>query len=239
MVFDSHSGSVLSQYTGQYATVSYSADDSVKAHLINFLSNIADRSYIASGSSGSSIHFLSDYPNQYNIQYPTCVVAIFGAKFSGYTGTFLYEDVAESGTSGSMVYGVTKDFDVRFDVWGRDDWERDVVAGLVERWLGWGFSPANNSLYDVGLRNITFRGEEILGFDQSDRIIKEVDHRDMTSKVFRRALYTTITADVAFVPPSGSEEYFTAVEEIIQRTYISSGSEASYDVLVSSGSISE
>jgi len=238
--YDSHSGSVLEYYSGSYSSLSYSPYDSLRNALISFLSGTADRVYLSSsGSSGSVIKFIGDYPYMENIYYPTCVVAVLGESSDEYCGSFLYQVPTSSGSSGSMVWGETLHFAVRFDIWARSAWERDVVAGQVRNLLMWGMSPATNVLYSKGIRNIKIISSEVIGFDQSDRIIKEVDHRDMTSKIFRRGIWAKVTADIIYKPPIGQEEEIAWAEDIVLRTYISSGSEASYDILSSSGSLSE
>jgi len=234
MSYDSYSGSVLVQYDGR----AFSPIDSIKAHLINFLSGTAETVYLQSGAGGATIKFVGDFPTKENIQLPTCVVTVVSETNQYYYGAMLFNIPTSSGSSGTTVYGKTCEYVVRFDVWGHNGWERDVVAGQVENWLEWGNTPESNALYNVGIRDLRVVRSEILGFDQTDRIIKEVDHKAMVSEEYRRAIWTTIVADVYFKPPTGMKDYTTWVEDIVQRTYISSGTEASYDVLNTSGSIS-
>jgi len=235
MSYESYSGSVISQYSGR----PFSIYDTLKAHLINFLSGSSEPLKLTDYSSSVDIKFVGDYPRDANMELPTCVVSIIGERPYGYMGNFLFEQPPSSGASGSMIYGETVRFSVRFDIWAHNPWERDVVAGQVRNILMWGISPTSNNLYNVGIRYISFIGSEIMGYDQTDRIIKDVDHRDMTDPIFRRSLFAEVIADVVYKAPSGSEEYVPPIDTMILTAYSSSGSNAGYDYLVSSGSITE
>ena len=235
MTYESYSGSVLEQRAGR----AFSPYDTIRSHFINYLRDNLSDIYLSDTSSGTTVKVIGDFYNRDNLVLPSCVVSVIGEITISYHGNMLFIPDLSSGSSGSTYYGETVEYDIRFDVWTRNSWERDVIAGEVRNLLGWGMSPASNTLYNVGIRNVKFIGSDILGYDQTDRIIREVSHIDASDLVFRRSILTAVTADVYFRPPVGEEDYMYSADEIILQTYIASGASGSYDILVSSGSIQE
>ena len=235
--WNSYNGAVL-----QEKADSYFDHDVLKAHLVEFIQDNLGIVTLTENSKPTAVVCLGDYPIADNMVLPSCIVSIqTHEELNEYIGNFLFEDIDRGGdiaASGSydMVYGSEKMYLVRADVWSDSPWMRDVVSGKLENLLQWHKSLESSELYTKGIKQVKVIGSDIIGYDQSDRYIKDVSYHTGNDMVYRRYVNIIIRADVRFVDPSGSGS--TAdnllVGEVDLRAYQASGSTGA-EVLEQSG----
>lgn len=238
MTWEDYDGSVLAKYDGGTQGKDV---DSIKGHIVNYLSTYVGTVSVVSGSQGTATYY-TDYPVADNMSLPSGILTVQKEwERNKYIGNFLFDytdtasGVAESG-SHDDVYGTTKTYLLRIDVWAQTTDLRDILAGDIENALKYAASPHVNDLYSVGIRGINVINSELVGFDQTDRYIKDVSYHTGENIIYRKGIYFTVNADVRIIPLADPEVYLigqTNYDIYLAETSAASGS--GYDDLVASG----
>jgi len=237
MSWEDYNGAVLSPYEGRLGL----AGDALKAHLVQYIRDNLSTILVTSGSTPAEIKCWGDYQKAENMHLPSIIVTIQKeVERNRYIGNFLfdYTDTASGiAASGSYdaVYGGEYEFLVRFDIWTSNTMIRDMIDWELQNLLRYASSPYVNDMYDKGIRNIRVIGSELIGYDQTDRYIKDVSYHVGVDTIYRREVLALINADVRIVPKVEPNIYL--IGEIVYEVY-SSASGTTYDNLVASGTVS-
>ena len=233
--WNSYSGSILQGKEGYYFDT-----DVLTAHLVEFIQNNLGTVKLTDNSTPTTVTCYADYPIAKNMKLPSCIVSVQSdEEINEYIGNFLFEYVDDGGeiaASGSYdrVYGSDKVFLIRADCWADTPQMRNVVSGKVENLLQWHKSQESSQLYDMGIKQLRTVGSDIIGYDESDRYIKDVSYHTGNVMVYRRYIDMIIRAEVRFINPTGSGSDTYLIGEVDMSLYQSSGTDGQ-DVLDTSG----
>jgi len=233
-LWNDYDGAVLSAYGDRIGL----AGDALKSHLVNYIRQKMPKFLIASGSVETDIYCWGDYQRAENVKFPTIVITIQKeVETNRYIGNCLFDYTDITSGTYEMVYGGEYEFLVGFDIWATSTTVRDMIDWKLQNLLKYASSPSTNDLYDKGIRGIRVVGSEIIGYDQTDRYIKDVSYHVGVDTIYRRIVYAIITADVRIVPIDDSS-VDSLIKTIRYETYYNRSGSATFDVLVGSGVIS-
>ena len=237
MSWEDYDGSVLAYNDRQMAV------DTIKAHLVEYFRENIGTFKLNLYAETDVITYWGDYPIAENMVLPSAIITIQKEiQVNKFVGNYMFSytntasGVAASG-SHEDVYGSRFEYLIRADVWSTTPTERDVIAGLMDNLLRYATSPQSNDLFNKGMRNIRVIGSELIGYDQTDRYIKDVSYHVGVDTVYRKNLMFIVTSDVRIVPPTPPD--VRLVGEINWELYLASGvgGVAGYDTLITSGTV--
>ena len=223
--WNSYSGSVLQEKDG-----SFFDEDVLTEHLVEFIRDNLGTVSLTVNSTPTSTVCYADYPIAENMKLPSCIVTVQAhEENSEYIGNFLFEHIDSGGgiaSSGSYdtVYGSEKVYLIRLDVWADTPKMRNVIAGKIENLLQWHRSQESSELFNKGIKQLKTVSSGIIGFDDTDRYIKDVSYHTQNIMVYRRYLDLMIRAEVRYIDPTGSGSDNYLVGQLVLDSYLASGS---------------
>lgn len=224
--WNSYSGSLLQEKEGYYFDT-----DVLTAHLVEFIQDNLGLTTLTENSTPTATVCYADYPIAENMKLPSCIVSVQSdEEINEYIGNLLFEHIDDGGgvaASGSYdrVYGSDKIFLIRFDVWANTTQMRNVIAGKINNLFQWHKSQESSALYNKGLKQVKTISSGIIGFDETDRYIKDVSYHTGNTMVYRRYVDLIVRAEVRFVNPTGSGSDTYLIGEVDLSLYQSSGAD--------------